>query len=123
MGTRQNRLAKAVLTSTHNPTIYVLSRNMKNIRIFYLKIFIFLVVKFSIYLYRCVFVMLCFYSGPCGSTRGFLYLCLSVPYAFATSLFNYSDIILFTCLFVIFTDCVRGPLSKSYNYIVTFNNF
>ena len=31
---------------------------MKNIRIFYLKIFLFLVVKFSIYLNSCVFVML-----------------------------------------------------------------
>ena len=31
---------------------------MKNIRIFYLKIFIFLVVKFSIYLNRHVFVMI-----------------------------------------------------------------
>ena len=30
---------------------------MKNIRIFYLKIFLFLVVKFSIYLNRHVFVM------------------------------------------------------------------
>ena len=30
--------AKAVLTSTH---IYVLSRNMKNVRVFYLKIFSF----------------------------------------------------------------------------------
>ena len=30
---------------------------MKNIRIFYLKIFIFLVVKFSVYLNRHVFVM------------------------------------------------------------------
>ena len=40
------------------PTIYVLSRNMKNIRFFYLKIFLFLVVKFSIYLNRCVFVMI-----------------------------------------------------------------
>ena len=30
---------------------------MKNIRFFYLKIFLFLVVKFSIYLNRCVFVM------------------------------------------------------------------
>ena len=34
-----------------------LSRNMKNIRIFYLKIFNLLVVKFSIYLNRHVFVM------------------------------------------------------------------
>ena len=39
------------------PTINVLSRNMKNIRIFYLKIFIFMVVKFSVYLNRHVFVM------------------------------------------------------------------
>ena len=39
------------------PTIYVLSRKMKNIRIFYPKIAIFLVVKFSVYLKRRVFVM------------------------------------------------------------------
>ena len=39
------------------PTIYVLSRNMKIIRFFYLKIFSFLEVKFSIYLNRRVFVM------------------------------------------------------------------
>ena len=38
-------------------TIYVLSRNMKNIRIFYLKNFSFLMVKFSIYLNRRIFVM------------------------------------------------------------------
>ena len=40
------------------PTIYVLSRNMKNIRVFHLKIFQFLEGKFSTYLNRCVFVML-----------------------------------------------------------------
>ena len=39
------------------PTIYVLSRNMKNIRIFCLIIFPFSVVKFSIYLNRRVLVM------------------------------------------------------------------
>ena len=33
---------------------------MKNIRFFYLKIFIFLVVKFSVYLNRHVFVMMAF---------------------------------------------------------------
>ena len=38
--------------------IYVLTRIMKNIRVFYLKIFSFLEVKCSIYLNRCVFVML-----------------------------------------------------------------
>ena len=37
--------------------MYVLSRSKNNIRIFYLKIFIILVVKFSIYLNRRVFVM------------------------------------------------------------------
>ena len=37
-----------------------LSRNMKNIRIFYLKIFISWVVKFSVYLNRNVFVMYSF---------------------------------------------------------------
>ena len=39
------------------PTIYVLSRNMKNIRVFYLKIFSFWRWNFSIYLNRRVFVM------------------------------------------------------------------
>ena len=53
MGTRKNRLGEAVLTCT---TIYVLSRNTINIRIFYLKINIFGVVKFSVYLNRLVFV-------------------------------------------------------------------
>ena len=53
-GTRLNRLAEAVLTST---TIYVLSRNMKkNISFFFLSEKIqFLEVKFSIYLNRGVF--------------------------------------------------------------------
>ena len=47
---------RAVLTSI---TMYVLTRNMKNIRIFYLIFFffLFLVVKFSVYLNRHVFVM------------------------------------------------------------------
>ena len=40
------------------PTIYVSSRNMKNIRIFYPKIAIFFVVKFLVYLNRRVFVMI-----------------------------------------------------------------
>ena len=39
------------------PTIYVLSRNMKNMRFFLSKNFQFLEVKFSIYLNRRVFVM------------------------------------------------------------------
>ena len=40
------------------PTIYVLSRNVKKIsEFFYLEMFIFLVVKFSVYLDRHVFVM------------------------------------------------------------------
>ena len=39
------------------PTVYVLSRNMKNIRIFIWKCSFFLVVKFSVYLNRHVFVM------------------------------------------------------------------
>ena len=52
---RLNRFAEAVLTSIHNQCF---EQNMKNIRIFYLKIFIFLVVKFSIYLKRRVFVVM-----------------------------------------------------------------
>ena len=39
------------------PTIYVLSRSMKNIRIFFSEKFQFLEVNFSIYLNRHVFVM------------------------------------------------------------------
>ena len=40
------------------PTIYVLSRNIKNIWFFCLKIFNFSVINFSVYLNRYVFVML-----------------------------------------------------------------
>ena len=54
MSTRKNRLAEAVLTST---TIYVLSRNMKDIRVFLSENFQFLEVKFTMYLNRRVFVM------------------------------------------------------------------
>ena len=55
VGTRQNRLVEAVLTSTHNLCFF--SRNKKNIRIFLSENFHFLVVKFSVYLNRHVFVM------------------------------------------------------------------
>ena len=41
--------------------MYFLSRNTINIRIFYLEIFPFLVVKFSIYLNRHVFVMYAYF--------------------------------------------------------------
>ena len=55
MGTRFNSLGEAVLTST---TDYVLSINIKNIRIEFLsENFQFFVVKFSIYFNRRVFVM------------------------------------------------------------------
>ena len=54
MGTRENSLGEAVLTSTQ---IYVLSRYMKNIRIFISENCQFLVVKCSVYLNRHVFVM------------------------------------------------------------------
>ena len=42
---------------------------MKNIRIFHLKIFIFLVVNFSVYLNRRVFVMKYFLSLCCKNVR------------------------------------------------------
>ena len=54
MGTRQNRLDEAVLTSTNNLCFEQKFENYKN---FYLKTFSFLVVKISIYLNRRVFVM------------------------------------------------------------------
>ena len=50
----RHRLAEAVLTSTHN---LCLSRNMKKYQSFLYENFQFLEVKFSIYLYRRVFVM------------------------------------------------------------------
>ena len=59
-------LGEAVLTST---TIYALSRNRKTTRIVHLKVFIFLVVKFSIYLNRLVFVIIICLSS-------FFYCCL-----------------------------------------------
>ena len=55
MGTRKNRLSEAVLSITHNLCFEQKYEN--NIRIFYLKIFLFLVVTFSIYLNRRVFVI------------------------------------------------------------------
>ena len=56
-GIHTNFLISAEKHSLWVLTIYVLSRNMKHIRIFYLKIFIFLAEKFSVYLNRRVFIM------------------------------------------------------------------
>ena len=50
---------------------------MKNIRIFYLKIFFVLVVKFSVYLNRCVFVILVRISAVLTSTHN---LCFEQKY-------------------------------------------
>ena len=57
MGTRKNRLGEAVLTSTHN---LCFEQKCDNIRFFFLKKIQFLVLKFSIYLNRRVFVMVHF---------------------------------------------------------------
>ena len=57
------------------PTIYVLSRNMKNIRIFLSENFQFLVVKISMYLNRRVFVMPI--PGSCFSSRKHTYIILT----------------------------------------------
>ena len=54
------------------PTIYVLSRNMKNIKVFYLKFFEFSEMKFSIYLNRRVFVMICNFDFLSLPTRDIL---------------------------------------------------
>ena len=54
MGTRKNRLAEAVLTSTHN---LCFEQKCENIDFFLSESFSFLVVKFSIYFNRRVFVM------------------------------------------------------------------
>ena len=55
MGTRYNRLAEAVLTSTHN---LCFEEKYENYQIFLSENFMFLKVIFSIYLNRHVFVML-----------------------------------------------------------------
>ena len=54
MGTRQNRLVEAVLTSTHN---LCFEQKYEKYQIFLSENFQFLGVKFSIYLNRRVFVM------------------------------------------------------------------
>ena len=54
MGTRKNRLGKAVLTSTHN---LCFEQKYEKYRSFLPENFRFLEVKFSIYLNRRVFVM------------------------------------------------------------------
>ena len=54
MGTRLNRLAEAVLTSTHN---LFFEQKYEKYQIFLPENFRFLEVKFSIYLNRRVFVM------------------------------------------------------------------
>ena len=56
MGTCQNCLFKAVLTSTHNVCFEQKYEKYQN---FLSEIFQFLVVKFSVYLNRHVFVMIC----------------------------------------------------------------
>ena len=55
MGTHQNCLSEAVLMSTHNLCFEQKYEKYQN---FYLKIFLFLAVKFPIYLNRHVFIML-----------------------------------------------------------------
>ena len=59
MGTRWNRLNEAVLTSTHN---LCFEQKYEKYQIFLSDFFYFLVVKFSIYLNRHVFVMTAFVS-------------------------------------------------------------
>ena len=54
MGTHSNRLGEAVLTSTHN---LCFEQKRENISEFLSENYQFLVVKFSIYLNRRVFVM------------------------------------------------------------------
>ena len=54
MGTRKNRLGEAVLTSTHN---LCFEQKYEKISVFLSENFQFLVVKFSIYMDRRVFIM------------------------------------------------------------------
>ena len=58
MGTRLNRLAEAVLTSTHN---LCFEQKYEKYQIFLSENFMFLEVTFSIYLNRHVFIMYVYY--------------------------------------------------------------
>ena len=60
MGTRYNRLDEAVLTSTHN---LCFEQKYEKYKDFLSENFHFLVVKFSVYLNRRVFVMLSICNG------------------------------------------------------------
>ena len=76
--TRKNRLAEAVLTSTHNLCFEQKYEKYQN---FYLKIFSFLMVKFSLYLNRLVFVMNV-NPGESGHNDPTLQDFLSLPFRF-----------------------------------------
>ena len=76
---------EAVLTNTHNLCFEQKYEKYQN---FYLKIFIFLVVKFSIYLNRYVFVMIYLKTAGrgqrklirvCGRLTGVCTICLCMP--------------------------------------------
>ena len=73
MGTRLNRLAKAVLTSTHN---LCFEQKYEKSHTFLIENFQFLEVKFSIYLNRRVFVML---RIGFGKSKCLLFLCRPSP--------------------------------------------
>ena len=60
MGTRWNRLCEAVLTSAHN---LCFAQKYEKYQRFLSEMFKFLEVKFSVYLNRRVFVMLCYISA------------------------------------------------------------
>ena len=80
MGTRKNRLVEAVLTSTHNPCF---SRS-KKISEFLSENFQYLVVKFSVYLNRCVFIMRKIY-GTCTDSQLPVFTIQSTEYFYRVS--------------------------------------
>ena len=65
MGTRQNRLGEADLTSTHN---LCFEQKCEKYQYFSSDNFHFLVVRFSVYLNRHVFVMFCEHSDGLASS-------------------------------------------------------
>ena len=80
---------------------------MKNIRIFYLKIFNFLVVKFSIYLNRHVFVMgTCYTEAPYIAPSGNI-----LPSSFISSVFSTSLLVPVSARSS--TDSVSGSVKQS----------
>ena len=104
--TRENIIFSNICSPTRFervPTVYVLSRNRTNVRIFLFENFPFLVVKFSIYLNRHVFVMCSVGSSLCGLVAA----CCGFFFGFFFFFFFFFFFLLFVVLLLCFVDPVQ----------------